>query len=273
VHVAVDRRAALPPDTDAARSSERSVDTGGLLITFEPMAGPRYRIRSVRLVDARTGEARALAADEAEMLDRLRDEPASANVLARFEAEWLERQREAGHVFAAVALRNVSPDRSSHTVDVALAVNEGPEARLGTVRFDGLQRISARSLEQYIPFQAGDSYRPAEVDRLRTNLRSLPFFQSVRVEPAKALDASGLLPLQVTVVEKPPETQQLMLSGSVGFIVLALAAAAVAVAELAAAAAGPSLQRYRPQISAVIWILVVTSALLALQRLLYLGDV
>jgi translocation and assembly module TamA len=273
VHVAVDRRAASPPDTAASRSGERSADAGALRITFEPTAGPRYRIRSVRLVDARTGDTRDLAAEEGEMLARLSGAPASADVLAGFEAEWLERERQAGHVFAAVARRTVALDPGTHSVDATIAVIEGPQARFGPVQFSGLQRVNPQSLDQYVPFKVGDPYAPAQLDRLRANLRSLPFFQSVRVEPANALDASGLLPLQATVVEKPPDAQQLMLSGSIGIVVLALAAAMVAVAELATAAAGPALRRYRPTITAAIWILVATSALLALQRLLYLGDV
>jgi outer membrane translocation and assembly module TamA len=271
VHLTVDRAAAFEPD--ASRDRERSADTGGLRLIFDPIAGSRYRIRSVRMVDARNGEPRALAPGEAEMLDRLRDEPASADVLARFEAAWLQRQREAGHVFASVARRDVSPDPSSHTVEATLAVNQGPQARFGAVQFIGLRRISPQSLEQYAPFRVGDPYQPAQVDRLRTSLRSLPFFQSVRVEPATSLDASGLLPLRATVVEKPPEAQRLMLSGSIGIVVLGLAAVLLALAELATAGAGPSWQRHRSKITVGVWILVVTSALLALQRLLYLGDV
>jgi translocation and assembly module TamA len=273
VHLAVDRRSASPPDANASQDRERLSGAGELKITFEPIPGPRYRIRSIRMLEAPNGADRPLADGEAEMFDRLRGKPASANVLARFEAEWLVRQRESGHVFASVAVRKVSPDRSSHNVDVTLTVDEGPQARLGQVQFIGLRRVSPQSLEQYTPFQVGDPYRPAQVDRLRTNLRSLPFFQSVRVEPANALDASGLLPLRVTVVEKPPEAQRLMLSGSIGFVVVGLAAAMLALAELAAASAIPLWQRYGSKVTLGIWILLITSALLALQRLLYLGDV
>jgi translocation and assembly module TamA len=273
VHLAVDRAAAFEPNADASRDRERAADTVGLRLTFESTPGPLYRIRSVRMVDARNGEPRALAPGEAEMLDLLRDEPASADVLARFEAAWLQRQREAGHVFASVARRDISPDPSSRTVEATLAVNQGPQARFGAVQFIGLRRISPESLEQYAPFRVGDPYQPAQVDRLRTNLRGLPFFQSVRVEPASSLDASGLLPLRATVVEKPPEAQRLMLSGSIGIAVLGFAAALLALAEVATAGAGPSWQRHRSKITVGIWILVVTSALLALQRLLYLGDV
>lgn len=262
VHLTVDRAAALKPNTD----------TDGLRLIFDPVTGPLYRIRSVRMVDARNGEPRALAPGEAELLDGLRGEPASADVLARFEATWLQRQREAGRAFAWVARRDILPDASSRTVEATLAVNQGPEVRFGRIQFTGLRRISPQSLEPYAPFRVGDPYRPAQVDLLRTNLRSLPFFQWVRVEPATSLDALGLLPLRVTVVEKPPEAQRLMLSGSIGIAVLGLAAVLLALAELATAGAGPSWQRHRSKITVGIWILVATSALLALQRLLYLGD-
>jgi len=206
------------------------------------------------------------------MLDRIRDKPASAEMLTQLETEWLQREQEAGRAFATVASRSMSPDTSSRVVDVTLFVQEGPQSRLGSVRFQGLQRIDSQSLAQYVQFQPGDPYRPEQINRLRTTLRSLPFFQSVRVDLANALDASGLLPVTVAVVEKPPEIQRLMLSGLVGTAVLGLTAIMVAVCLLAAAGAVPFWQRYGRQFRAATWIFLLTSGLLALQRLLYLGN-
>jgi len=85
-------------------------------------------------------------------------------------------------------------------------------------------------------------------------------------------DVSGLLPVAVTVVEKPPAMQRLLLSGLVGTVVLGLTAMMVAASLLAGAGAVPSWQRYGRQLSAATWIFLLASALLALQRLLYLGD-
>ena len=272
VHIVVDRHSEIPREANALAKAERSSDSAPIQLSFVPAPGPLYRIRSVRIVEARNGEARHPIDGEAEMLDRIRDKPASAEMLAQLETEWLQREQEAGRAFATVASRSIFPDASPRVVDVTLFVQEGPQSRLGSVRFQGLQRVDRQSLAQYVQFQPGDPYRPEQINRLRTTLRSLPFFQSVRVDLANALDASGLLPVTVAVVEKPPEIQRLMLSGLVGTAVLGLTAMMVAVSLLAAAGAVPFWQRYGRQFRAATWIFLLTSALLALQRLLYLGN-
>ena len=272
VHIVVDRHSESPREANASAKDERSADNARIQLSFVPTLGPRYRIRSVRVLEARDGEARHPIDGEAEMLDRIRDKPASAEMLAQFETEWLRREQEAGRAFATVARRSTSPDASSRGVDVTLFVQEGPQTRLGPVRFEGLQRIDRQSLAQYVQFQPGDPYRPEQINRLRATLGSLPFFQSVRVDLANALDVSGLLPVAVTVVEKPPAMQRLLLSGLVGTVVLGLTAMMVAASLLAGAGAVPSWQRYGRQLSAATWIFLLASALLALQRLLYLGD-
>src|SRR5882724_7052038 len=272
VHIIIDRHSEFPREANASTKADKPSDDAQIQLSFVPALGPLYRIRSVRIVEARNGETRHPIDGEAEMLARIKDKPASAEVLAQLETEWLQREQETGHAFATVARRSISPDASSRGVDVTLFVQEGLQSRLGSVRFQGLQRIDRQSLAQYVQFQPGDPYRPEQINRLRATLKSLPFFQSVRVDLANAPDVSGLLPVAVTVVERPPEMQRLMLSGLVGTVVLALTAMMVAASLLAGAGAASSWQRCTRQLSAATWIFLLASALLALQRLLYLGD-
>jgi outer membrane protein assembly factor BamA len=272
VHIVVDRHSEFPREANGSTEAKRALDEARIQLSFVPVLGPLYRVRSVRIVEAGNGEARSPVDGEVEMLDRMRGERATAERLAQLEAEWLVRQRNAGRAFAIVTNRKVSPDASSHRLDVTLFVREGPQVKLGSVEFQGLRRIERESLEQYIPFRPGDPYRAEQIDRLRTALKSLPFFESVRVGLANAPDASGLLPVTVTLVEKPPETQRLMLSGLVGTAVLGLTTVMLAMSLLAGAGALPSWQRYGRQLSVGTWTLLLASALLALQRLLYLAD-
>src|SRR5262249_21694974 len=139
----------------------------------------------------------------------------------------------------------------------------------------GLQRIDPRFLEQYVPFRPADPYRPEHIDRLQTALKNLPFFRSVHVDLGSVPDVSGLIPVTIRVVEKPPEIQTLMLSGSglVGTVVLGLTAVALAMSTLAGAAAFPSWQRYRRPLAAGTIALLLACALLAVQRLWYLAAV
>jgi len=259
---------------DASLALQGAFSEGSIRVLFVPMFGPVYRIRSVR-VTAGTGldaETRTLSDAESGLPEQIDGRLAMAETMARIEATWLLREKEMGHALAAVVTRTVSPDADSHAVDVTLSVDDGPEVKLGPVQFKGLQRIDPDSLEQYVPFHSGDAYRPALIDRLRTALQHLPFFQSVRVDLATAPDASGRLPVTITVVEKPPGTRQLLLSGLMGAVIFGLSAAMLALSQLAAAAGRGFWERYGHRVRAATWILLIASALLGLQRLLYLGN-
>jgi outer membrane translocation and assembly module TamA len=265
----------LPVDRpEAAATLRAAFDEGKVHIVFVPTFGPAYRIRSIRVAEGRepNAETRTLSDDESGLSEQISGRIAMAETMARVEATWLLRLKETGHGLAAVVARTASPDANSHSVDVTLAVDEGPEVRLGRVRFQGLQRIDPDSLEQYVPFRSGDSYRPALIDRLRTTLRHLPFFQSVRVDLATALDGSGQLPVTVTVVEKPPGSRQLLLSGLMGAAIFGLSAAMLAFSQLAAAGGFGFWERHGRRLKAATWIFLIASALLGLQRLLYLGN-
>lgn len=274
IDVLVNERPLALDRPDAALALQSAFNDGSVRILFVPTFGPVYRIRSVRVTRG-TGpdaETQTLSDAESGLPEQVGGRLAMAETMARIEGTWLLRQKETGHALARVVNRTVSPDADSPAVDVTLAVDEGPELKLGPVQFKGLQRIDPDSLEQYVPFRSGDSYRPALIDRLRTTLQHLPFFQSVRVDLAATPDASGLLPVTISVVEKPPGTRQLLLSGLMGAVIFGLSAAMLALSQLAAAGTRGLWERHGRQVRAATWILLIASALLGLQRLLYLGN-
>jgi surface antigen-like variable number repeat protein len=273
VHIEVDRNSDSKPETNTSVALPRPASSGQFHLSFVPILGPLYHIGSVRIVETANAEAPSAVDGESELIDRARNEVASADVLAELEAVWLSRQRQAGHALATVTKREITPDPSSRDVNVALFVQVGPPSRLGPVQFQGLQRVDPQSLEQYIHFRPGDPYRPEQIDRLRATMKSLPLFQSVQVNLASAPDVSGLLPVTVTVIETPPATRRLMLSGIVGTAVLGLTAVMLAVSLVVEAGSVAAWQRCGRQLSAGTWIFLLASALLALQRLLFLGDV
>lgn len=272
IDILVNERPVSIDRPDAAVALQAAFDEPRVHILFVPTFGPVYRVRSVQVTTGPSGETRTLSNAESGLSEQISGRLAMAETMARIEATWLQQQREAGHALAAVIARTVSLHAESHSVDVTLAVAEGPQARFGPVRFAGLQRIDPESLDQYVPFRSGDPYRPALLDRLRATLQHLPFFRSVRVDLATALDGSGLLPVTVTVIEKPPGARQLFLSGLMGMALFGLSAVMLALTQLAAAGASRFWERHGRQINMATWILLLASALLGLQRLLYLGN-
>jgi translocation and assembly module TamA len=77
---------------------------------------------------------------------------------------------------------------------------------MGRVRFSGTEKVDTTYLQKRVPFEQGDSYAPAKVNALRDRLTALGVFNSVRITPAKALDANGELPIDVELTDRPAHT-------------------------------------------------------------------
>jgi len=122
-----------------------------------------------------------------------------------------------------------------------------------------------------VPFQPGEPYQPALIDQFRTILQQLDLFQSVNIE-LEAPDSSGVLPVTVIAVEKPPRQLHLPLLSSLGGGILGLTAAMLAAYLLAGAAGASALQRYRANFRAIGQALLIVSAAIILQRVLYLAN-
>lgn len=156
-------------------------------------------------------------------------------------------------------------------VDVTLVASDGPQLSLGGVRFDGLRRLDAHLLQRYVPFRPGDPYQPELIDQLSAILQQLDLFQSVHIE-LEAPDSSGVLPVTVVATEKPPRTEHLPLLGSLGGGVLGLTAAMLAAYLFAGAAGASTLQPYHPYLRAICHSLLIVSAAIIVQRVLFLAN-
>lgn len=261
-----DERTDRAPSQPVAKSSRVSN------VIFTVNSGPRYSIRSVDILWIGRVADRGVSPAESALPGDLTGQPATAQTLAGLEAGWLSRRREGGYGLAAVLLRAVLPDKAgARMVDVTLVVSDGPQLRLGGVRFDGLRQLDARLLQRYVPFQPGEPYQPALIDQFRTILQQLDLFQSVNIE-LEAPDSSGVLPVTVIAVEKPPRQLHLPLLSSLGGGILGLTAAMLAAYLLAGAAGASALQRYRANLRAIGQALLIVSAAIILQRVLYLAN-
>ncbi len=272
VDVLVNGRSLFEDRTDRVSNQ---ADPGGSRVSkivFIVNSGPPYKIRSVDILWIGREPDRTHPPLESTLPDDLIGQPATAQTLAGLVASWLSNRREGGHGLAAVLLRAVSPDKGgAQMVDVTLVASDAPQLRLGGVRFDGLRRLDANLLQRYVPFQPGDPYQPALIEQLRIILQQLELFQSVNIE-LEAPDSSGVLPVTVIATEKPPRIQHLPLLGSLGGGVLGLTAAMLAAYLFAGAAGGPALQRYHPYLRAICHSLLIVSAAIILQRVIFLAN-
>ncbi len=272
VDVFVNGRSLFEDRTDRVPSQANPEGGRVSKIVFTVNSGPRYKIRSVDILWIGREPDRTHAPVESTLPDDVIGQPATAQTLAGIEAGWLSRRREGGHGLAAVLLRAVLPDSAgAQTVDVTLVASDGPQLKLGGVRFDGLTRLDANLLQRYVPFQPGDPYQPVLIDQLRIILQQLDLFQSVNIE-LEASDSSGVLPVTVIATEKPPRREDLPVLGSLGGGVLGLTAAMFAAYLFAGAGGASPSQRYHPYLRAICHSLLIVSAAIIVQRVLYLAN-
>jgi translocation and assembly module TamA len=125
----------------------------------------------------------------------------AANVLAAQE-RLLNALREASYPFATVTLLPAVLHRDRQELDVSVQVAAGAKTALGPIRFSGLRDMSEDFMRKRLLLRPGMPFSPSGIETARRDMLSLGVFDSVRVEPAKTLDAKGELPLDVNVEER-----------------------------------------------------------------------
>jgi len=181
---------------------ERATEPVEAVVSIEP--GPLYTIGMVALVDAEDGTEGLPVDVDLAALDLDAGDPARAEAVVRAQRRLIDQMRSAGHPFAEIPARQVYVDHAQRTMEITFALEPGPQAGLGPVDYDGLERTDADFLRRRVPFEPGARYSPERIDELRRDLASLGVFSSVRVVPDDSLNEEGLLPLTVQVEERPP---------------------------------------------------------------------
>ena len=135
--------------------------------------------------------------------------PARAAEVLAARDKLLASLRNAGHALAKVAEPEAVLRPQTLTLDISIAVDAGPAVALGPIAISGLERTNEEFIRKRLLLSQGDRFDADKIEAARQDLASLGIFSSVRIDPATALDAQGQLPLQLTVVERPPRSVSL----------------------------------------------------------------
>ena len=177
---------------------------GPAAVSLDIVTGPLYRIASIDLVDADASADPMAATIDRDDLGLAVGDPARAEGVLQVQRRLERQMRDQGYPFAQVPDRRAVVDHAQRTMELTFALAPGPAARLGPVSFSGLDGVEEDFVRNRIPFAEGDVYTPERLEALRSDLAGLEVFTAVRVDAAEALTADGLLPLTVTVEERPP---------------------------------------------------------------------
>lgn len=130
------------------------------------------------------------------------DPAISANIIAA-NGRAIEILREDGFAFAKLASRQATADHATARLDLELLFTAGPKALMGPVTIEGTEKMSPEFIAGLAPFAPGDPFTASSLKEYRDRVERLNVFDSVVIGEAGSIDNSLLLPLTVTVHERP----------------------------------------------------------------------
>jgi translocation and assembly module TamA len=111
--------------------------------------------------------------------------------------------QEQGYAFARVDPPVAYEAADVPVLDLTFQVVTGSKATIGQIHIEGLQRVHERLLRRRLLMHTGDLFRPSQIERARRDLLALNVFGQVTVQTGTQADASGGVPINFKVHERP----------------------------------------------------------------------
>lgn len=180
-------------------------DIAPVPIVFRVETGPQY---TLNVVEIRHDEgAIPLDLPAPEELGLASGAPALASAILAADAGLLEQLGTHGYPAPTIAKRDVVVDHATQTVDVTFHVQSGMYATYGAPDYEGLERTRPVVVDRLLPWKEGDPFDQRQLGELRTRLYETGLFATASAQALPGdIDASGAMPVRVTVTERPPRT-------------------------------------------------------------------
>ena len=188
----------------AIRPPERPGAPPVVVVTGDP--GQLYRIAGIeiRAVDDRS-PAVGVELSRRRLGLEIGGAARAADVVAA-DAAVLRLLHERGHPLATSGERTVLIDRDSKQMTVTFRVDSGPAARFGDVTVSGAESVDRNYALRRLPWRYGDTADVRLIERGRRQLSATGVYESVGVRFGEKVGADGLLPVLVTLTERPPRS-------------------------------------------------------------------
>jgi translocation and assembly module TamA len=182
--------------------SELTEQSDGWKAVYEIDPGPPIRVE--QLTVALEGPGR----DDEELREAVDDfpiesgQPLSHAAYEEGKRALRDRALDRGYLDARYAEHAIRLDLEAYRAEVVLRLATGPRHNFGEVSFD--QDFLRRDLlAGYLPFDPGDPYAREEIDELRRNLASTPYFSAVEIRPRPEQRKGLSVPIQVKLTPRP----------------------------------------------------------------------
>ncbi|MDB5534413.1 MAG: hypothetical protein JWO28_2728 [Hyphomicrobiales bacterium] len=196
----------LNPDGDnpgAASAAEALRAHGMVPVTVSVTPGPMFRLRDVRVYDARTNQPLTPDLIPPRGFPLKPGDEASAGNIRTGASLGVAYLRDNSRPLAKLVSIAPVVQHPSATMDIAIAIDPSQTAGFGLVTVQGAKDLDPRVVESYIYLQPGEPYYPQRLADTRKSVSKIEAVGSVRIDEADRLDANGNLPVTVTVTERP----------------------------------------------------------------------
>lgn len=176
--------------------------TNPVQIVLHINPGPIYVFSSVKAAQAPNTGAFPYEKISPHALGITLGDPAIAKQIIDAERLLIQRMTKKKHPLAVIKSREVYADQAAHTISVIFYVDCGPLARFGETIIDGCEQVDESFVRKKIAWEKGECYDPSLVERTQEALEAAGIFNSIVIMNGEALDDEGLLPMQITLMER-----------------------------------------------------------------------
>lgn len=127
--------------------------------------------------------------------------PATPKTIIEGEETLLILLESWGYPLATIQKREVIADQASQKIFVTLFVDTGPQAFFGPTTIRGKGHTRQLFFEKKIAWCEGSCYDPEKINQTQMALEASGLFSSISISHADSLNADGLLPMEIEVIE------------------------------------------------------------------------
>ena len=188
------------PGAVAAAQSLRARSLVPIVVAVAP--GPIFRVRDVRVFDARTNRPLPPELLEPRGFPLKPGDEATANNVRVGANRAVASLREKSRPLAKLVSIAPVVNHPSATMDVAVSIDPSQTAGFGQVTLEGAKTIDPDVVRSFIYLEPGEPFYPKRLEDTRKSVSKIEAIGSVRIDEADQLDVNGNLPVTVTVTER-----------------------------------------------------------------------
>ncbi|WP_297144572.1 autotransporter assembly complex family protein [Thermomonas sp.] len=170
-----------------------------ITVTLNIQLGPPVKVRNTDIgIDGPARDASTLA-DALAAFQPKRGDVFNHSLYEASKAQINRRLADIGYFDADLTQHSVTVSRADGSADIALHWNSGPRYRFGDAHFNQIPQPILRDtlLHNLVPWQPGDAYDEAQLDRLRQSLVALDYFSLIDVQAAPNATEPNSTPIHI----------------------------------------------------------------------------